>query len=95
MKGKIIYMSPEDNRFETISDFKWCMKCGGEIEFRWKGQEYGVVRYGIDDKITVYRAHDKASQQTYDSSDEALEYMIGNDRLRDIITAVEVLFRSI
>ena len=26
---------------------------------------------------------------------EALEYMIGDDRLRDIITQVEVLFRSI
>lgn len=28
-------------------------------------------------------------------SDDALEYMIGDDRLRDIITQVEVLFRSI
>lgn len=95
MKGKTIYIFPEDNRFETISDFKWCLKCGGEIQFRWKGQDYGVVRYGLDKKITVYRAHDKASQQAYDSSDDALEYMIGDDRLRDIITQVEVLFRSI
>ena len=95
MKGKTIYMLPEDNRFETISDFKWCLKCGGEIQFRWKGQDYGVIRYGVDKKITVYRAHDTASQRTYNSSDDALEYMIGDDRLRDIITQVEVLFRSI
>ena len=95
MKGKTIYMFPEDNRFETISDFKWCLKCGGEIQFRWKDQDYGVVRYGIDKKITVYRAHDKASQQVYESSDDALGYMIGDDCLRDIITRVEVIFRSI
>ena len=24
--------SLEDNRFKSISDFKWCMKCGGEVE---------------------------------------------------------------
>ena len=95
MKGKTIYMLPEDNRFETIGDFKWCLKCGGEIQFRWKGQDYGAVRYGLNNKITVYRANDKTSQKAYNSSDEALEYMIGEDRLRDIVTQVEVIFRSI
>ena len=87
--------TPEQNRFTSISDFKWSMKCGGEIQFRWKGQDYGVVRYGLNNKITVYRSHDNASQRAYDSSDDALEYMIGDDRLCDIITQVEVLFRSI
>ena len=28
----------ELNRFKTISDFKWCVNCGGEIEFEWKGK---------------------------------------------------------
>lgn len=38
----IIYdtSTPEDNRFKTISDFKWCMKCGGEVQFDWKGVSY-------------------------------------------------------
>ena len=88
-------MSPEDNRFETIGDFKWCLECGGEIQFCWKGQEYGVVRYGIVHKITAYRAYDAASERAYDSAEETLEYMVGEDRLRDIITQVEVIFRSI
>ena len=95
MKGKTFYMSPEDNRFETIGDFKWCLDCGGEIQFCWKGQEYGVVRYGLDHKITAYRAYDAASERAYDSAEEALEFMVGEDRLRDIITQVEVIFRSI
>lgn len=95
MNGKTFYISPEDNRFETISDFKWCLHCGGETVFCWKGQKYGAVRYGLDDKITVYRANDSDSERAYDTADDALEYMVGDDRLRDIITQVEVLFRSI
>lgn len=36
----------ELNRFKTISDFKWCVNCGGEIEFEWKGKG--------DQKITIW-----------------------------------------
>lgn len=33
----IVYANtPEENRFETISEFKWCVDCGGEVEFEWK-----------------------------------------------------------
>ena len=46
--------SLEDNRFKSISDFKWCMKCGGEVEIEWNGIHYGIIRYGTDDKITIY-----------------------------------------
>ena len=31
---------PEAYRFKTISDFKWSMKCGSEIQFDWKGISY-------------------------------------------------------
>lgn len=30
----------EDDRFKTISDFKWCMKRGGEVQFEWNGVMY-------------------------------------------------------
>jgi len=32
--------SLEDKRFKTISDFKWCMKHGREVQFDWKGVSY-------------------------------------------------------
>ncbi len=32
--------SLEDNRFKSISDFKWCMARGGEVQFDWKGVSY-------------------------------------------------------
>lgn len=31
-----------ENRFETISDFKWCVNCGGEIQFEWHGKVFGI-----------------------------------------------------
>ncbi len=33
--------TPEQNRFKSISDFKWSMKCGGEVQFVWSGMTYG------------------------------------------------------
>lgn len=78
-----------------IRDFKWCVGCGGEVQFRWQGQTHGVVRYGLDNKITVYRYDDSNSQRAYDSADAALAYRIIENCLRDIITQVEVIFRSI
>ena len=32
------------SNFQTIGEFKECMRCGGEVEFEWKGVQYGVVR---------------------------------------------------
>ena len=93
----IIYdtSTPEDNRFETISDFEDCMIRGGEVEFIWKNIHYGAIRYGTDDKITLYVANKPETEQVYDTPDDALEYIVGGDRLRDVITQVTVLFRSV
>lgn len=43
-------MPLEGNRFETIGDFKWCLECGGEVQFFWKGQRYGAVQYSFDNR---------------------------------------------
>ena len=87
--------TPEQDRFVSISDFKECMQWGGEVEFIWKGTRYGAVRYGQGNRISVYVANRQETERFYDTADEALEYMVGEDRLRDVITKVEVRFRSI
>ena len=87
--------TPEQDRFVSISDFKECMHGGGEVEFIWKGTRYGAVRYGQGNRISVYVANRQETERFYDTADEALEYMVGEDRLRDVITKVEVRFRSI
>ena len=87
--------SLEDNRFKSISDFKWCMKCGGEVEIEWNGIHYGIIRYGTSDKITIYVWNRPETECCFDTADDALEYMIGSDRLRDVITQVTVLDRTL
>ena len=87
--------SLDDNRFKTISDFKWCMRCGGEVELEWNGIHFGIVPYGKDKKISIYLWNQPETEQIFNTADDALEYMVGSNRLRDIITQVTVLDRTI
>ena len=89
------FNSLEDNRFKSISDFKWCMKCGGEVDMEWNGIRYGIIRYGTGHKITIYVWNQPETERCFDSADDALEYMVGPDRLRDVITQVTVRDRTI
>lgn len=85
--------TPEDNRFKTISDFKWCMKSGGEVEFVWDNNTYNIVH--DPDGIVIYEAHKGETECKYQTADEVLEYLVKGIRLRDIITEVEVTERTI
>jgi len=80
--------------FETISEFKRSINWGAEIEFEWNGISYGVVRYGTDNKITIYVTNRPETEKDCETADDALEYMVGEDRLRDVITQVHVLART-
>lgn len=96
--------SIEENRFKTISDFKWCMKCGGEVQFVWKGTTYCcfgkiIPKGSTSSKMVISQASSAETnmhtEKWCDNSDELLEYMVGEDRLRDIITQVIVIERTI
>lgn len=84
----------EQNRFKTIAEFKMCLLHGGEIGFKYSERYWGIVPTR-DDKFAVYEANKVETTKIYDTADDALEYMIGNVRLRDIITEVEVFDRTI
>jgi hypothetical protein len=84
---------PEENRFITISDFKWCMRSGGEVEFLWNDKTYNIVH--DPDGIVIYEAHIGETECKYQTADELLEYLVGGNRLRDVITQVEVIYRTI
>lgn len=101
--------SLEDNRFQSISDFKWCMKRNGEVQFRWKGILYTIVH--VHDKIVVSlgyyqkdgkyynistnQEHSSKDELWGDTADDILEFNVSGDRLRDVITQVTVLDRTI
>lgn len=101
-----VYMSniPEPNQFTSISDFKWCMKCGGEVQFIWKGITYGcfgkVCRTkGELPQMCIAQSGavevNARTEKWCANADELLEYMVGEDRLRDVITQVTVIERTI
>ena len=94
----------EDNRFKSISDFKQCMRRGGEVQFEWNGVMYccfGRISSAADSapKMVICQAGsvevNTRTEKWCDTADEILEYMVGNDRLRDVITQVKVWERTI
>ena len=87
------YNSEEENRFKTISEFKECLIRGGEVEFTWNSIIYSVTSH--DGKIGISHSRLQSSEKLCDTPDEILEYMVGSDRLRDVITQVMVLDRTI
>ena len=100
------YPTPESielNRFKTISDFKWCVNCGGEIEFEWNNKLFGIfpkLRKTPDAPLQmmisqIYVDDADRAEKWCDNADEVLEYVIDGDRLRDIITKVDVTSRTI
>ena len=93
MSEPIITTDDSEYRFVSISDFKWCMHCGGEVEFRYNGKDYGIVH--DPDGIAIYEAHKPETEKICKDADEVLEYMIDGVRLRDIITEVWVMVRTI
>ena len=80
-------------RFQSISDFKKSMRYGAEVVIEWDGIEYGIWSEG--ERIRITCARHPEYNRTFTSADDALEYMVGEERLRDVITQVSVLDRSI
>ena len=80
MKTVIPTNTFEDNRFKTMSDFKQCMRRGGEVQFEWNGVA----------ALAVFLPRQVQRLKWCDTADEILEYIVGGDRLRDVITQVKV-----
>lgn len=92
---KDLIVSSNDLKFESISEFKWSMRCNCELTFEWNGVVYGVMPADYKGAIAVYKANMPESEIVYKTADDALEYMIGKDRLRDVITQINVLSRTV
>lgn len=104
-----IYVGGENLNFKTISDFRFCMEYHGEVEFLYNGQSYsithpeGLINVGEGYYIKEDVCYNAESHQEcvdwkgkqYNTADEALEYMIDGERLRDIVTKIKVVVRTI
>jgi len=92
--------TPEENRFKTISKFKWCMHDGGEVAFNWNGKGYGIfpkVKPNPESEPMILIGEDNKEETDmwYATPDDVLEYLVDGIRLREIITQVEVTDRTI
>ncbi len=83
----------EESRFKTIEEFKWAVGNGAEVLFEWKDKDYVIGH--PDDLIYICEAYTEKNAKEYQTVDEALEYIIDGQRLRDIITKVKVWDRTI
>ncbi|MEI3542117.1 MAG: hypothetical protein V8P98_04855 [Acutalibacteraceae bacterium] len=90
---KIQANTTEQNRFVTINDFKWCMKYHGEVDFEWKNKRYSITHRTFG--ISISEANKQETEKICKDADEVLEYMVGEDRLRDVITKVTVWDRTV
>lgn len=86
--------------FDSISDYKWSMSCGTEVVFEWKGQRYcffAKVERKSDGKILPMISEAYSDDIVWcETYDEVLEYRLRDgSRLRDVITQVTVLDRTI
>ena len=81
------------NLFE---EFKDCIGRGDEIEFEWKGVHFGMsgCQPKPEHRIMAYLWNQPDTEQYFDTPDDALEYIVAGDRLRDIITQIDVLSRA-
>lgn len=64
---------------------------GGEPVFVWKGKEYGVC---FSDAGYCIAQTDGSNEELCKTPEDVLAYMVGNERLWDIITEVSVVFRA-
>ena len=90
--------TPEENRFKTISDFKWSIACGREVGFEHGEKTYGIIRSGdgLDDgPYILYESYSEASEQSFDTVDALLDCELDGTRLQDIIRQVKVLWRNV
>lgn len=94
MKNTIVPSnSLEQNRFTTISDFQTCMRWHGEVEFLWNGVHYSITHR--NGRIYISHSGIQETERSFATSGDILAYDVGSCQLRDIITKVTVVFRSV
>ncbi len=88
-----IFENKEELQFESISDFKFCVSRGGEVQFDWKDKSYGI---GHDENsIVFYEAMKSETEIEFESVEELLDTIIEGQKLREIIKEIDVTERTI
>jgi len=100
---------PDAMNFKTISEFKWCLHDGGEVQFLYQEKSYTILPtypgYNIGEGYRLvgdkpFNVGDNqlvanVAGHDYDTVERLLDHVIEGVKLRKIITQVEVTERTI
>lgn len=89
---KVIYCNSPDS-FESIYEFVDCLNCGGEIEFHWNGKAYSLTP--VNGGFVISLAVDPETSQYYESTDQLLEHLLDGEKLRSLVTRLEIDARTL
>lgn len=92
-----LYIQPQNieyEHFESLSDFKWCIKYGGEVEFYYNGVGYSITH--PDNIINIGKFYQPDSELESHNIEDILNFLMDDGKkLRDVIKEVDVSVRSI
>lgn len=85
-------MSKYDNNFLNEYDLEECLKRGCEVEFLYNRKKYSITH--IDEGISVMEFNNDESEKVYSTARQVLEYEVGCETIRNIISKMKVIDRS-
>ena len=86
---------PDYNIFESLSDFKWCVHDGSEIEFVWNEKVYSITRCD-NGKISIAQSYRQETEGIFNTVDDLLLYELETgELLKDIILKATITDRTL
>ena len=94
----------KEDRVLSVEEFKDCISRGGEVVFQWGQTEYGIGLIASPPHLAANGSPalqycvayaDGSHEKLYDTPDDVLEYMVGKERIGDIITKAQITYRTI
>lgn len=83
--------NPDDDKFETLGEFKFYISRGFNVGFEYNGVEYGIEGHNNSFDIWIYNGGDIANGLTLE---ETLDYKFDGVKLRDLILDATITERQ-
>ena len=84
-------MAQYDINFSSEQDFIQCLERGCEIEFLYDGKKFSIF---WADRREILGEYGKDSDQTFSSPREALNGLVNDKPLKDVLSEIKIIFRT-
>ena len=81
----------DTDKFDSLDEFIDNINRGGEIEFIFNEKEYSISH--SKSSISFIEQGKKDSLRNFKNVNELLEYKVDNQKISDIVTLIQPLFR--